>query len=78
MKSKKKGLIGYIFQDRPRNWFEAMWWKIKGYFGWKNTTGIPIIVSDKVVKDECWFIDEQANVTSKDWKKIEKIVGITK
>ena len=48
-------LIGYMFQDRPRNWFEKVYFKIKGWFGWKNTTGIPIIVSDKL-RDNCCLI----------------------
>lgn len=47
-----EGLIGYMFQDKPRNIFENIWWKIKGLFGWKNRTGIPIVVSDKVVEDK--------------------------
>lgn len=47
----KNGLVGYMFQDRPRNWLENIWWKAKGWFGWKNTTGIPIVVSDKVKPD---------------------------
>jgi len=47
----KNGLIGYMFQNQLKNWFEKVWWKIKGKFGWKNTTGIPIVVSDKVTTD---------------------------
>lgn len=50
-RTMKNGLIGYMFQDRPKNWFQKIWWKVKGYFGWKNRTGIPIVVSDKVKKD---------------------------
>ena len=48
----KNGLIGYMFQDRPKNWLEEIYWKFKGLFGWKNRTGIPIVVSDKVVEDD--------------------------
>jgi len=52
----KNGLIGYMFGDIPANRFQKIWWKIKGFFGWKNTTGIPIIVSDKVAGDIAYLI----------------------
>ena len=52
----RNGLIGYMFQNRPRNWLENIWWKIKGYFGWKNTSGIQIVASDEVKSDTTMFL----------------------
>jgi len=52
----KKGLIGYMFQDKPKNVLEKFWWKIKSIFGWKNKTGIPIIISNKITKDQTTII----------------------
>ena len=52
----KNGLIGYMFQDQPKNWLQKYWWKLKEMFGWKNESGIAIVVSDKVVKDIGYLI----------------------
>ncbi len=52
----KNGLIGYMFQNQPRNKLEKLWWKIKGLFGYNNKGGIPIIVSNKVKPDSVSYM----------------------
>ncbi len=49
----KKGLIGYMFDYGPNNPILNFFWRLRKKLGLKvKNYGIPIIVSDKVTKDE--------------------------
>jgi len=57
----KKGLVGYIFGEK-----RGIWYRIKKFLGLPIDKGIPIIVSDKVTKDETTIVISNG----KRWKVI--------
>ena len=66
----KKGLVGYMFDYGPENKFLNIIWRIKKKLGLKvHHSGIPIIVSDKVIEDKTTIIIDRTGEKKIKWKK---------